>query len=85
MDLISKIGQILLILVLIHLWNRYVVKMIFGDISEFHKKNNKRNLNKQPIKFFVENELIIINFAKAFYWFGGIIIILEIILGNINE
>jgi F420-0:gamma-glutamyl ligase-like protein len=81
MDLISKIGQILLILVVIYLWNRYVVKLIIGELIGFHRKNNERNLNKQPIKFFVENELNIINFVKAFYWFGGIIII----LGIINE
>jgi len=79
MDLISKIGQILLILGLIYLWNKYIVELIIGKVIGFHKKNNKQNLNKQPIKFFVENESNIINFGKIFYWFGGIIIILGII------
>ena len=81
MDLISKIGQILLILGIIYLWNKYIVKLIIEKVIGFHKKNNKKNLNKQPIKFFVENESNIINFGKAFYWFVGIIII----LGIINE
>ena len=79
MELISKIGQILFIVVLIYLWNKFIVKLLIGTVVNFHKKNNVKNLNKQPIKFFVENELKIINIAKLFYWFGGIIIIVGII------
>ena len=44
------------------------------------KSNNKNNLDKQPVKFFINNELNIINFAQYFYWFGGIVISLEILL-----
>ncbi|PCI06845.1 MAG: hypothetical protein COB73_09315 [Flavobacteriaceae bacterium] len=67
MDLISKIGQILLILGIIYLWNKYIVKLIIGKVIGFHKKNNKQNLNKQPMKFFVKNELNIINISIIFY------------------
>ncbi|WP_165734419.1 hypothetical protein [Polaribacter sp. 20A6] len=79
MELISKIGQILFIVVLIYLWNKFIVKLLIGTVVNFHKKNNVKNLNKQPIKFFVKNELKIINMARLFYWFGGIIIIIGII------
>ncbi|PZW37627.1 hypothetical protein LX95_02872 [Mesonia algae] len=79
MELTSKIGQILFIIVLIYLWNKFIVKLIIGKVVNFHKKNNAKNLNKQPIKFFVENELKIIKIARLIYWFGGIIIIFGII------
>jgi hypothetical protein len=47
-----------------------MIKLLVG----FHKKNNVKNLNKQPIKFVVENEKNIYNFAAGFYWIGAIII-----------
>jgi len=79
MEVISKIGQIIFVVVLIYLWNKYIVKLIIGKVINFHKKNNKQNLNKQPIKFFVKNELNIIKISRFFYWFGGIIIVIGIL------
>ena len=79
MELISKIGQIIFIIVLVYLWNKLIVKLVIRKVVDFHKKNNVENLNRQPIKFFVENDSNIIKIARFIYWFGGVIIIFGII------
>jgi hypothetical protein len=73
MDFLIKVGQIVLILAVIYLWNKYIVKILIHKIIGFQKKNNAENIDKQPIKFFVDNELNIIKFAQYFYWFGALI------------
>ena len=80
MDYLIKIGQILFILFVVFLWNKFMITTIVKKVVGFHKSNNKNNLDKQPVKFFINNELNIINFAQYFYWFGGIVISLEILL-----
>lgn len=52
---------------------------MIGWLVRFHKNNNVKNLNKQPIKFVVENEKNIYNFAAGFYWVGAILISLIIL------
>ena len=78
MDYLIKIGQILFILFVVFLWNKFIITTIVKKVVGFHKSKN--NLDKQPVKFFINNELNIINFAQYFYWFGGIVISLEILL-----
>ena len=43
-----------------------MIKWLVG----FHKRNNIKNLDKQPIKFLVQNENNIYKFAAGFYWVG---------------
>jgi hypothetical protein len=80
MDILLKIFKILILLLVIYLWNRIIVKNMIKRLVEFHKKNNVQNLNKQPIKYIIENEMNICNFAAGFYWIGGIIISLGILM-----
>ena len=81
MELITKIGQIFLIIFFVLLWNKYIVTFIVKRVASFHKKYNKKNINKQPIKFVMTNELKIIKFTQYLYWFGAIIISYGIIKG----
>ena len=68
MEFLSKIASLLFILFLLFLWNKFVVPFLVKLITSFHKRNNKQNLNRQPIKFVIENELNIIRFIQVFYW-----------------
>jgi hypothetical protein len=79
MDFLIKILQILLLGILIFLWNKFIVTTIVKTIVRFHKKNNANNIDKQPVKFVVDNELNIIKYAQYFYWFGGLIIAIRIL------
>ncbi|MGJ8745649.1 hypothetical protein [Polaribacter sp.] len=80
MDFLIKIGQIALILVVIYLWNTFIIKKIIQKVIGYHKKYNSNNIDKQPIKFFVDHELNIIKYAQYFYWLGGLLISLGILL-----
>lgn len=77
--ILAKIINIILIIFLIYIWNKYVVTYIVKSVNGFHKRNNVVNLTRQPIKFAIENELTIIRFAQGFYWIGGSIIIIGIL------
>lgn len=68
MEFLSKIASLLFSLFLLFLWNKFVVPFLVKLITGFHKRNNKQNLNRQPIKFVIENELNIIRFIQVFYW-----------------
>jgi len=74
MDIVNKILEVLFLFVLVYFWNRFAIRHIIKSLSDFHKKNNQHNLDKQPIKFFVGNEGYIYIFACGFYWFGALII-----------
>ena len=80
MDFLIKIGQVLFLLVVIYLWNRYLITTLIKSVIGFHKRNNAKNISKQPIKFFVDNEKNIIKFGQYFYWFGGILISIDILI-----
>lgn len=54
----------------------HIVKTVNG----FHKRNNMANLNRQPINFVMNNEMKIIRVAQGFYWIGGIIIMIGILI-----
>lgn len=70
MEILIKILKILILCLVIYLWNRFIVKNMIKALVGFHKRNNIKNLNKQPIKFLVQNEHSIYNFAAGFYWIG---------------
>ncbi len=74
MEAWNRILEVFLLFGFIFLWNRFVVKYMIKSVGNFHKKNNSKNLNKQPIKFFIDNEDSIHKVFSAFYWFGGIVI-----------
>lgn len=82
MNLLSKIGLILLFMVLIYLWNRFVVRILVSSLVSFHKRNNSKNLDKQPIKFLVNNESYLIQSLAVFYWLGGAIIAFGILVSE---
>jgi hypothetical protein len=79
MDVLIKIGQVLAIIIVIYLWNKFIIKRLIMKVTDFHRTNNSENTLKQPIKFFVVNELKIIKFAQYFYWFGAIIMSIGIL------
>ena len=79
MGIVYKILEIFFILLVTFFWNKYVVTFIVSKVANFHKIFNKNNLDKQPIKFLIKNELNIIKVAQYFYWLGAIIIVFEIL------
>jgi len=68
MGLLLKAILISALFVLIYLWNKFVPNFIVKSGSNFHRKFNKKNLNRQPIKFVLANEENIIKFYKSFFW-----------------
>ena len=82
MTIFEKIGQVLLIFAVIAIWNRFIPKWLIGKVVRFHKNHNAKNLQKQPIKFFLEHEADLIRIIKAFYWFGFAIIALGILFSS---
>jgi len=79
MDILLKIFMILILFFFIYMWNRFIIKNIIKLLIGFHKKYNTNNLNKQPIKFVVENEKNIYKLASGFYWLGVVIISIGIL------
>jgi len=55
MGLLLKAILISALFVLIYLWNKFVPNFIVKSGSNFHRKFNKKNLNRQPIKFVLAN------------------------------
>ena len=74
MIVIEKIESLIILFAFVWIWNRYVPKTIFRRVIGFHEKHNAKNLDKQPIKFFVDHEEKMVAGAKLFYWIGAIII-----------
>ncbi len=70
----KKILLLAFCFIVIWIWNKYIPEHIVKSVGNFHRKFNKNNLDKQPIKFALENEENFIKFAKAFYWLGYLII-----------
>jgi len=79
MEISFKIFTIIFIFLMIYLMNRFVVKNMIKLVIGFHKKYNANNIEKQPIKFLIENENYIYYFFAGFYWFGGVTIALSFI------
>lgn len=83
MILTRKILLIAFLFIIIWIWNKYVPKHIVKSVGNFHRNFNKKNLDKQPIKFALKNEDNFIKFAKIFYWLGFIVISYAILKGEI--
>ena len=79
MDFLEKILFVLFILLIIYLWNRFVITTIISKLIGFHKKYNPGNLHRQPIKFVVDNETKIVTYLQYFYWFGAIIMCVQVL------
>lgn len=74
-----KILFVLFILLIIYLWNRFVIAAIIRKLIGFHKKYNPNNLHRQPLKFVVDNEISIVKYIQYFYWFAAIIMCCQIL------
>ena len=72
--MISKLLQVLFLLIFIYLWNRFVVRFMIKALVGFHKRNNQKNANRQPIKFLIENEESIYIVYASFFWFGAVVL-----------
>ena len=83
MEFLNKLITILIFFIVIFFWNKYIVEYIFNRPEKFHKKYNEENLNKQPIKFYLENKNNLIKFAKWFYWIGFVYLSIMVLLGVI--
>ncbi|SDR65933.1 hypothetical protein [Christiangramia echinicola] len=80
MIILEKIAIVLLIGCVIYLWNKFIVPFVIKTVGNFHRKHNSKNLNRQPVKFAVQNEAIIIRVFSIFYWIAGLLISLGIIM-----
>ncbi len=85
MAFLTKLLTILILFVVVFLWNKYLIEFILNRPEKFHKENNSENLDKQPIKFYLENKTAITKFIKGFYWFGFIVIAIMILIDFIPK
>lgn len=83
MVVVEKLILVLFIFIVIYFWNRFAVPYIIHSSINFHKKNNFENIDKQPIKFFIDNNNRIIKIKRIFYWVGFVIISIMILIGII--
>ena len=83
MSFLTKLLTILILFVVVFLWNKYLIEFALNRPETFHKNHNAKNLDKQPIKFYLENKTAIIKFAKGFYWFGFVVISIMILINFI--
>ncbi|HGW3732455.1 hypothetical protein [Citrobacter freundii] len=51
------------------------IELIADNISSFHQRNNKRGLQKQPVKYFIENKHDVIYSYKIIFNIGYAIIV----------
>jgi hypothetical protein len=80
MAFLNKLLTILILFVVVFFWNKYIVEYNLNSLVKFHENNNADNLDKQPIKFYIQNKTAILRFAKGFYWFGFVIITIMILI-----
>ncbi len=85
MEFLNVLLTILFLFIVIYLWNKYVIEFVINRAEKFHKEYNFSNLDKQPLKFFIQNKNQIIKFAKAFYWIGFVLISIMIITDFISH
>ncbi len=83
MEFLNKFITILILFVVIFFWNKYIVEYFFNRPERFHRKYNAENLNRQPIKFYLENKDKFIKFAKWFYWIGFVYLSIMVLIGVI--
>ena len=80
MEFLNKLLTIVILFVVVFFWNKYIVEYNLNSLVKFHENNNADNLDKQPIKFYIQNKTAILRFAKGFYWFGFVIITIMILI-----
>jgi len=85
MGILNKLLTFLILFVVVFFWNNYILEFIFNRPEKFHKKHNAANLDKQPIKFYLQNKSKIIKFAKLFYWIAFIILTIMILTNFIPQ
>lgn len=85
MESLNKLLTILILFIVVFFWNKYIVEYIFNRPEKFHKKHNADNLNRQPIKFYLENKTKLIKFAKWFYWVGFIMFTIMILTDSYSS
>ena len=74
MEVLYKILQVIFLLGFIYLLNRFIVRYMITYITGFHKRNNQKNLNRQPLKFLIDNEENIYKIYCVYFWFGALVI-----------
>jgi len=82
MDISIKILKILLLLISVYFWNRYIIKNMFKIIIGFHRKFNTINMNRIPIQFLIQNERKFYIFSALFFWIGAAFISYDILLNE---
>lgn len=80
MEFLNKLLTIVILFVVVFFWNKYIVEFNLNRLDKFHKNYNVDNLDKQPIKFYIQNKTTILRFAKGFYWFGFVVITIMILI-----
>ena len=71
--MILNIAKAAGIIIFIYLWNHFLIPFMIGTVVKFHKRHNKENLNKQPVKFLIQNESKIVFVYQSFFWIGAIL------------
>jgi amino acid transporter len=71
----------LIVIALINFANQLFFFMV-DSIVEFHKKNNAANINRQPIKFFIVNQIKLKHVATLIWFLGSALMLYGIWLGE---
>jgi len=74
--ILGKLLKSLLLIVIIYFWNKIVPELLVNTLSNFHKKYNRKNLDKFPITLLVGNEQMIIGTFKVFYWIALVFLLI---------
>jgi len=80
-----KIFLIVILFLFIYTWNKYVPRFIVKGVGNFHRAFNKKNIDRQPIKFILKSEYIIINAMKYFYWICFLAFVYVILTSDFSE
>ena len=78
----SILVQIILLIGIIYIVNRFAVPIMFSKLIGFHEKYNSKNINRQPILFVRENKAKLILGFRIFYCVAGALIAYGILIAD---
>lgn len=79
MNLLIILMQAFGFIILIFLWNKYIVPLVIGVLVNFHRTYNSKNIYRQPIKFVIDYQSQIIFVMRVFYWLACALIVYGIL------
>jgi hypothetical protein len=70
-----------MIIAMINIFNQLFYYML-DAVNSFHQKNNAGNLNRQPIKFFIDNQTMLKRAASIIWFLGSALMLYGVWLGK---